>query len=955
MTSIQRSTALFTALFWVFAQLWIAGAGHAAPAPLDMPVSEISGFMKPIEPPADRLAGGNAPESLKWQGFDLVNPALAPITRRLEFEPAAVGPFGFLYRDSAPIWTAIDAQGEGVAAEMLPGRQGFTANLRLEGQATGAVVLQLQGGSSQGVWRLWQPGAWEKAMSQAMMLRGLFAGALIAAAAWLTGLAVLRFAAAPFWGALTMLSGLALMLGGAGVTQMSAGSLLLWGAVFAGAAIHFVVTVLELYRTRRPAALACDGLSIGAIVLALGAAVGLTALSGLAALALQLGGILAAGLVLWEALTGNAKAKALAAGAAAIVCIAVAPAFASDELRRTMASWPMTLEGGFVMGMLILAFAATAPRRAPIGEEEASQLIAERKQAKEGEYRYALGLAAAHQGLWDWNVQTDEIFVSPAVEALLGLTQGALGRSERNWAALIHPDDIRTYETSMNAYKAQGNVSFVLEVRMKHARGQIRWIQLKASMIAGRRGEVIRCIGVVSDVTDQKQQETVKKNVDERLDAVTGLPNRGYFLSQLDNVFAMVSAAGMPPRGVVMTIEVDRVKAVKEGMGEAAGERFLKDVAARIKESLGPADILARVGSDEFALLLLPDDFGKTPDTVVMRVREALNKAIHVGQQDVFPAASIGAVALGSQHKQSGDALREAEVAMHHAKRGGAGGYEVFKSEMKPRSVERLSLDADLRRALERNQIEVAFQPIVALRQGGVMGFEALMRWRHHQRGLINPLEFVPLAEETGLIVSLGSFMMRRAAEELAHWQNLCAPEPPPFVSINVSPRQLFRSDFTAEVEGLIKRHRVPPSALKLEVTETVVMRDVEKSATVLTALKKIGVGLSLDDFGTGYSSLSYLHRLPFDALKIDRSFVTTLTTSRDTSAIVNTIMGMARSLKMSVVAEGVESQPEAVKLAQLGCDYAQGFLFGIPMEPQAVEAMLSARRNPGGQFIRGR
>jgi EAL domain-containing protein (putative c-di-GMP-specific phosphodiesterase class I) len=220
---------------------------------------------------------------------------------------------------------------------------------------------------------------------------------------------------------------------------------------------------------------------------------------------------------------------------------------------------------------------------------------------------------------------------------------------------------------------------------------------------------------------------------------------------------------------------------------------------------------------------------------------------------------------------------------------------------------------------------------------------------------LINPIEFVPLAEETGLIVPLGSYMLKRAAEELAHWRNLSAPEPPPFVSVNISPRQLFRADFVAEVEGVVNQWRLPPGALKLEITETVVMRDVEKSATVLSALKKLGVGLSLDDFGTGYSSLSYLHSLPFDALKIDRSFVTTLTTSRDTGAIVNTIMGMARSLNMSVIAEGVESQPEAVKLAQLGCDYAQGFLFGIPMEPQAVEAMLSARRSPGGQYIRGR
>lgn len=939
----------------VLALAWTP-AGMAAPAPLDQPVAEISSFMKPIGAPAERIAGGAQPDGLTLKGFDLINPGGGALSRRLEFESQAVGPFGFLFRDNAPVWTAIDAQGEGVAAEMLPGRLGFTADLRLGPQATGAVVVQLQGADTPGVWRLWQPAAWERTMAQAMLLRGLFAGALIAAAAWLTGLAVLRFAAAPFWGALAMISALAALLGGAGLTQLNPGAILLSGAVFAGAMLHFAVTMLELHQRQKPLALFTDAVALGIVALAAAVAMGLEALSGLAESAVMAGGALLLALILWDAASGNSKAKALAVGVAAVAAAALAPGWVSLEWRQSMTAWPMVLEGAFVMGMLIVAFAATAPRRPPISEEEASQLILERKQAKDGEYRYALGLAAAHQGLWDWSVETDQLTVSPAVEALLGLTQGALARSERNWAALIHPEDGRVYETSMNSYRAQGNASFVLEMRMKHARGQMRWIQLKASMIAGRRGEAVRCIGVISDVTDQKQQETAKKTVDERMDPITGLPTRGNFLTQLDQVFATVASAGVPPRGVVMAIEIDRVKAVKESMGEAAGERFLKDVASRIKSALGPADVLARVGSDEFALLLLPDDFGKTPDTVVMRVREALSKAIHVGQQDIYPAASIGAVALGAQHKQSGDALREAEVAMHHAKRGGAGGYEVFKAEMRPRSAERLSLDADLRRALERNQIEIAFQPIVALRQGGVAGFEALIRWRHHQRGLINPMEFVPLAEETGLIVPLGSFMLKRAAEELSQWRNLNAPDPPPFVSVNVSPRQLFRADFATEIETLLRQWQIPPGALKLEITETVIMRDVEKSASVLAALKKLGVGLSLDDFGTGYSSLSYLHRLPFDALKIDRSFVTTLTTSRDTGAIVNTIMGMARSLNMSVIAEGVESQPEAVKLAQLGCDYAQGFLFGIPMEPQAVEVMLSTRRAPGGgHFVRGR
>lgn len=938
------------------ALLLSAVAFASAPAPLDRPMSEISGFMKTIEPPTEPIAGGVTGLDLRWQGFELVNPAQAPILRRLDLEPAASGPFGFLYRGGEASWAAIGAQGAGVTAEMLPARQGFTADLRLEPQAAATVVLQIQGSGHTGAWRLWQPAAWEKAMAQAMMLRGLFSGALIAAAAWLLGLAVLRFTAAPFWGALTMLAALILLLGSAGVVNLGEGGLILAAVGFVAALLHFTVTILELSSTRRALALTCDGLGLAALLFGALAAMGLSIASGMAMFLIQVGGVLALAIIAWDAVAGNAKAKALAAGVGAVVLVAAAPLLVSTEFRQSLTSWPLMLDGGFVLGLLIIAFVATAPRRPPISEEEAAELIAERKQAKEGEYRYALGLAAAHQGLWDWNVEQDQLHVSPAVEALLGLTQGALGKTERSWIGLMHPEDAKTYDNAMRTYRAQGNTSFVLETRMRHARGQMRWIQLKASMIAGRKGNPVRCIGVVSDITDQKTQEAIKPQVqDENLDAVTGLPARSLFLTRLDQVFATVAAAGVAPRGAVMAIDVERVKAVRESMGDSAGDRFLKDVAARIHASLGPADFLARVGSEEFALLLLPDDFGAAPDTAVIRVRDALSKAIHVGHQDVFPAASIGAVALGAQHKQGGDALREAEVAMHHAKRGGAGGYEVFKSDMKPRSSERLSLDADLRRALERNQIEIVYQPIVALRQGGVAGFEALMRWRHHQRGMINPIEFIPLAEETGLIVQLGSFMLRRAAEELSYWRATYPNLGPLFVSVNVSPRQLFRGDFVAEVETLVRKHALPRDGLKLEVTETVVMRDVEKSATVLAALKRLGVSLSLDDFGTGYSSLSYLHKLPFDALKIDRSFVTTLTTSKETDAVVNTIMNLARSMNFYVVAEGVESQPEAVKLAQLGCEYAQGFLFGAPIDARAVQAMLAARDRPMGPGPEGR
>jgi diguanylate cyclase (GGDEF)-like protein/PAS domain S-box-containing protein len=926
--------------------LWAAEARAADGVSLDNAVSEISGIMKPIERASDRLTVAPSETEPTWLGFELSNPSDGVVLRRLEYEPPVLGPFSYLYGQIISPWVAVSAQGKGSQASMIPGRQGYTADVRLEPRANTTIILQLDGAGTTAAWRFWQPSAWDKSIGQAMLLRGLFSGALIAAAAWLIGLSVLRFAASPFWSALMILAALAMLLGVAGLAQLGFAGQMLAGAAFVGAGLHFLVMHLELESRRPVISLAADGLGFAAVGFASLLSLGLEDAWWLASVIIMAGGLLALGVVTLEAFAGNAMAKALALGVAVVVAVAAAPVWMTDALRLGLTGWPLILDGGLVMGLLLVAFGATAPRRPPISVEEAAQLVQERKQAKESEYRYALGLAAAHQGLWDWNIETDTLYVSPSVEALLGLNPGSLGHSERDWAGLVHPDDGRLYEEAFATYRAQGNASFILEVRMRHAHGNTRWVQLKASCLAGRKGDAARCIGVIGDITDKKQSDAAKPEL-EKHDAATGLAGRSLFLTRLDQVFSSIAKAGVAPRGVLMAIDLERVRAVSEGMGDVAADRFLNEIADRIHRVIGPADILARVSTDEFALLILPDDFGNEPDTVVMRVRQTLSQAIAIGHQDVFPAASIGAVELGPQHKQSGDALREAEVAMYHTKRGGRGGFEVYKPEMKPRTAGRLTLDADLRRALERQQIEVHFQPIVSLRVGAVVGFEALVRWRHHQRGLINPIEFIPLAEETGLIVSIGSFALECAAMELKRWQERNANV---FVSVNVSPRQLFRTDFADEIAALMRRIAPTPGTLKLEITESVVMRDPDKSADILQAIKKLGVGLSLDDFGTGHSSLSYLQRFPFDTIKIDRSFVTTLTTNTETPVIVNSIVTLAHSLNMAVIAEGVENQIEAVRLGQMGCEMAQGYLFSPALDAANAQRLIAMRpRGAGG------
>ncbi len=940
MAPIWRLLLVAAAVFAAVAQ----NHARAQAVPLEHPVAEISIALRELQSKPEIVAGIAPADRPRWLAFDVVNPVDAPILRRLDLEPASIGPFGSFWAARGSPWVAISVQGEGVSAAMIPGREGYTADIRLEPKAKATVILQLRNVEVEGAWRLWQPQAWDKTIAQAMMLRGLFAGALIAAAAWLTGLAVLRFAAAPFWGGVSVLAALALLLGSAGIVNLGLGGLALAGAAFAATALRFLTISLEMPKDRRPWTLAAEASGVLAIAMALVAAMGLEIATSILAIMLGVAGLLSLGIVGIELAGGNSRAKSLVMAVFIILLAGLAPALLPDSWRAAMTGWPLILDGAFVMGLLLMAFAAAAPRKPVLSEDEADQLLQERRAAREGQHRYALGLAAAHQGLWDWNIEAGTLYVSPSVEAMLGLSQGSLGTSERAWAALVHPDDARTYEEGIATYRSKGNASFTLDVRMRHARGAIRWMQLKASCIAGRRGDASRCIGIVSDITELKQKEAVKPH-EEKLDKETGLASRSLFLNRLDQVFATMAQAGVSPRGVVMAIEVDRVRAVKENLGEVAGDRFLNDIADALQDAAGPADILARVGSHEFAMLLLPDDYGNAPDTAVMRVRDALASPVHVGVQDIYPAASIGAVELAQRHRLGGDALREAEVAMHHAQRSGLGGFEVFKPEMRTNSAERLTLDADLRRALERNQIEIVFQPIIALRQGAVAGFEALMRWRHHQRGVINPMEFIPLAEETGLIVPLGTFMLRQAAEQLARWQQIYPAKQPYFMSVNVSPRQLFRNDFEREIQAALQSSPVAPHSLRLEITESVVMSDPEKSAQALKQVKALGIGLAIDDFGTGYSSLSQLQRFPFDALKIDRSFVQTMTESSNAKTIVKSIVALGQSLNMAVIAEGVESQPEAIALAQLGCDFAQGYLFGGPLEIRNAEKLLAAQQ----------
>src|SRR6185312_1495589 len=423
-------------------------------------------------------------------------------------------------------------------------------------------------------------------------------------------------------------------------------------------------------------------------------------------------------------------------------------------------------------------------------------------------------------------------------------------------------------------------------------------------------------------------------------DNLTGLPNRELFLDRLQAVLGFAKADPAKPeaalRPTVMVIDLDRFKQVNDSI--------LLTLARRLGRLIKPQDTLARLAGDQFGLVLLSERDSGRITAFAETMRRTLRAPIAFKDREIFLTASIGMTLGDGEVQRAEEMLKDAELAMYHAKRNGGDRIDVFKPSMRARKTDRLSIESNLRRALERDEITLLYQPIVRLDDRAVAGFEALARWNHPKLGRLSPVEFITVAEETGLIVELGLFVLERAARQLSSWQRTVRHRESLFCSVNVSSRQLLRHDLIADLRTVMARAPLTRGTLKLEITESVVMENPEHATQMLQRIHELGVGLSLDDFGTGYSSLSYLQRFPFDTIKIDQSFVRT-TAKGTRPVILRSIIALAHDLGMDVVAEGAETDSDAVELFQLGCEYAQGFVFGEPMTAERARAFLQPER----------
>jgi diguanylate cyclase (GGDEF)-like protein/PAS domain S-box-containing protein len=554
--------------------------------------------------------------------------------------------------------------------------------------------------------------------------------------------------------------------------------------------------------------------------------------------------------------------------------------------------------------------------------------------------RRALALTGAGDMIWDWDVSSDKVFTSPETEALLGLKRGSLEGPAARWLEVLHPLDRDRFRAVLDSVLEQRRGRLTQDFRLRTPDGHYLWFTLKARPVVGSDGEVVRLVGTLTDVTEFK-------NAEERLlhdavhDNLTGLPNRELFLDRLEAVLAFAKAdPAIKP--TVIVIDLDRFKQVNDSVGIAVGDSILLTLARRLGRLLKPQDTLARLSGDQFALILLSERESERIVAFAETLRKGLRAPITFNDREIFLTASMGiALADGQPHKNE-EVLKDAELAMYHAKRIGGDRLEIFKPSMRARKTDRLTLESELRRALERDEITILYQPIVRLEDRSVAGFEALARWDHPKMGRTSPSEFISIAEEIGLIVDLGMFVLERTAKQLASWQRTLRNREPIFASVNVSSRQLLRQDLIHDLRTVISRNALARGTLKLELTESLVMENPEHAAQMLQRIRELGAGLALDDFGTGHSSLSYLQRFPFDTIKIDQSFVRA-NGKGARPVILRSIVALAHDLGMEVVAEGAETDSDAVELYQLGCEYAQGFHFGEPMSADDAKALLQA------------
>ena len=571
--------------------------------------------------------------------------------------------------------------------------------------------------------------------------------------------------------------------------------------------------------------------------------------------------------------------------------------------------------------------------------EEQSELRRLRRELQESQESHRLLEQVANDALWSWDLDADTIAFSRRWVEMLG--EQELGCSSEDWFGRVHEDDLVRLKSSLASLREGASPVFEAVYRIRHREGRWLWVLSRSLPARDPDGVPRKLVGTHTDITSSKRAE---EQLARRAfyDPLTDLPNRALFLDRLSH--AMRRARRRPSYlFAVLFLDLDHFKVINDSLGHMAGDQLLVLIARRLEATLRPGDTVARLGGDEFTILL--DDLHSSEDAtrVADRMQNALLSSFDVRGKEIFSTASIGIALSSTGYEQPEDILRDADAAMYRAKGTGRARHALFDTGMHDRAVALLEIEADMRRAVERDELVMHYQPIVSLVSGRITGLEALVRWRHPRRGLIPPGEFVPLAEETGQIIPMGRWVLRRVCRQMGEWKRSSPAMRPLTVNVNLSPRQFSLPDLVGHVDEVLDETGLEASCLRLEITESALMENPDTATRILLQLQLLGVQISLDDFGTGYSSLSYLQRFPIDTLKIDRSFIGGLDREQENLEIARTIVTIGRNLGKEVVAEGIETDRQLELLREIQCEKGQGFLFSRPLMPEDAEELVES------------
>ncbi|MDX1502039.1 MAG: EAL domain-containing protein [Thermoanaerobaculia bacterium] len=566
-----------------------------------------------------------------------------------------------------------------------------------------------------------------------------------------------------------------------------------------------------------------------------------------------------------------------------------------------------------------------------------------REWATAGELRrYRLAVRSAGQAIWEWNLRDDRVLYSPEWKGLLGFGLDEVGEGVDEWLGRVHPSDLDLLKREISAYLNRRVERLDNEHRIRDARGRYRWMACYGTAERDANGAVERLVGSLRDVNSRKLKEELLLH-DAMHDGLTGIANSALLMDRL--AVALAQARRQAEVGFALFfLDLDRFKMVNDNLGHAVGDRLLAAVALRLQTLLRPGDTVARLGGDEFAILAHSVREPSDATRIAERIHEELRRPFHLDEHTVLTSTSVGIALSSRADERPQELLRDADTAMYRAKNMGRARHAIFDEEMHRRAVEFLRMETELSRGIREGELELHYQPIVDLKAGRLSGFEALVRWRHPQRGLLPPGEFISIAEETGLSVPLGWAVLREACGQMATWQRQLPGAGGLTMRVNLSQGQFSHPELVGRLDEILHQTGLDPRLLGLEMSESAIGQSTTPTVERLRRVHDLGVRLHIDDFGTGRISLAFLDSLPAQSLEIDRSLVSRLADEREPPRVLGTIVSLARNLGMEVDVEGLETRAQLAHLRGLDCEYGKGFYFSRPMEQDAARELIARR-----------